>query len=208
MHKIKTETNQLIELLKFHDRILIIDIAQHYFKFLNSFKIRTKEMVDFSEQFQIMGYQEWGYIKKEKWPTFFKNFKQQILSNRKLQKKEHKMTDVIFSDTGEFEIFLWNVLNAQSRLLRFITANNYGQVFNQKLIDNYLNTIHKIQEKWKQEINEGELVVTQSKNFKKRKQLLLRKKINVEKRLKIGKISRLDSYEFSSSNVDENEKSL
>lgn len=165
-------------------------------------------MVDFSEQFQIMGYQEWGYIKKEKWPTFFKNFKQQILSNRKLQKKEHKMTDVIFSDTGEFEIFLWNVLNAQSRLLRFITANNYGQVFNQKLIDNYLNTIHKIQEKWKQEINEGELVVTQSKNFKKRKQLLLRKKINVEKRLKIGKISRLDSYEFSSSNVDENEKSL
>ena len=79
-------------------------------------------MVDFSEQFQIMGYQEWEYIKRENWPTFLEKFKQQILSKSKYQKKELKMTDVIFSDTGEFETFLWNALNAQSRLLRFITA--------------------------------------------------------------------------------------
>ncbi|WP_368487103.1 hypothetical protein [Spiroplasma sp. DGKH1] len=208
LHKIKTEVNQLNVLLKFHDRILIIDIAQHYFKFLNSFKIRTKEMVDFSEQFKIMGYQEWGYIKKQKLSAFFKNFKEKILSDRKFKKKERKMADVIFSDTGEFETFLWNVLNAQSRLLRFIVANNHYQVFNQKLIDNYLNIIHKIQEKWKQEIDEGELIVTQVKKIKKREQLLLRKKINVEKRLKIGMISRLDSYECSSMNADENEKTL
>ncbi|AHF61149.1 hypothetical protein P344_04450 [Spiroplasma mirum ATCC 29335] len=65
---------------------------------------------------------------------FARSSKQQILSKSKYQKKELKITDVIFSDTGEFESFLWNALNAQSCLLRFITANNYGQVFNQKLI--------------------------------------------------------------------------